>query len=65
MTMDTVSGARPHTARENQQRKGKSPPFRAIGIPAVAAAALNQPKRKPAEVLRELPPILRKENFED
>ena len=42
------------------------PPFRAIGIAAVAAAAMarrSQPRRQ--EAVKELPPLLRKDKFED
>lgn len=40
------------------QQKSITPPFRALGIPALAAATRSVPKR-PAEVRRELPPFLR------
>jgi hypothetical protein len=63
--MNPVSGMRPSTATNNHQGHAKSPPFQAIGIPAVAAAALKRPKPKHDEMLKDLPGCLRKENFED
>ena len=41
------------------------PPFRAIGIQAVAAAAPLQRRTPPRKVAKELPPLLRKEKFVD
>jgi hypothetical protein len=68
--MNTVSGVRPSTASSSHERLPKgphfqSPPFQAIGIPAVAAAALKQPKPKHDEMVKDLPGCLRKENIED
>ena len=42
------------------------PPFRAIGIAAVAAAAMpRRPQPRHQEAVKELPPLLRKDKFID
>lgn len=45
-------------ASKATQPKQITPPFRALGIPALAAATRTAPKR-PAEAPRDLPPFLR------
>lgn len=45
-----------------QITKQVTPPFRALGIPALAAATRSAPKRQ-AEPARDLPPFLRQPHY--
>ncbi|MGV6871297.1 hypothetical protein ACUSIJ_01200 [Pseudochelatococcus sp. B33] len=58
---DSIPAATPAAQVEVGARQPKqiTPPFRALGIPALAAATRSVPKKKPAEAPRDLPPFLR------
>ncbi len=63
--MKTVSGHKPSTTSVSQERPSGSPAFRAIGIPALAAATVKRVAPNHKEVQKDLPPLLRKGVFED
>ena len=51
--------------RQPSKVQPEVPPFHAIGIQAVAAAAPMQRRAAPRKVAKELPPLLRKDKFVD